>query len=195
MFGKSARKSAVFAARLVAVLALTACGSSNGRTPVTTMETTSADSADQYREMQTRPDIEEITRRYEELTSTIRRRTVTDLGLPPWITNDKLSRSGCRAYPGVSQNDKEARGLPIWYVEANIADEKWPDAVRIVTEIANGYGFGDVTTVVDGPGRHEISITDRYGGELIFGTRINTALSVRTGCHLRPASGETPTTS
>ncbi|MGQ0839224.1 hypothetical protein [Actinokineospora sp.] len=50
----------------VAVLALAGCGSSTGRPPVTTMETTSADSAAQYQEMRARPDIEQITQRYDE---------------------------------------------------------------------------------------------------------------------------------
>ncbi|MGQ0839223.1 LppA family lipoprotein [Actinokineospora sp.] len=131
------------------------------------------------------------------MRAAIRERLVT-VGIGPWVQLDKISRSGCRAYPGVSQDDKEARGLAGWYHDASISDETWPEAVRVVVEIAGGYGFDDLTTVVDRPGDHEISLTDQYGGELIFGTKLATILSARTGCHLRPesrSSGAAPTTS
>lgn len=141
------------------------------------------ESAEQLRELRARPDIDDVTRRYEELSALVRERTAAELGLPAWESNTERSSSGCRDYPAVDQFLKEARGLPGWYTRAGVPDDKWPEAVRIITRVGAEYGFGDPVTVVDGPGDHEVSLVDRYGGELIFGTRTNTAMYVRTGCH------------
>ncbi len=156
---------------LVLVITLTACGSPTPPAPWDTVETTSAESAAQYEEMLSRPDIDTIAERYEEMRAAIRRQVVADLGLSAWINSYKQSSSGCRDYPAVDQKFKESRGLPGWYSEGNLPDEKWPAVVRIVTEIAGRYGFGDLITVVDRPGDHEISLHDQYGGELVFGTK------------------------
>ncbi|MGH3860851.1 LppA family lipoprotein [Actinokineospora sp.] len=164
------------------------------------MDTSSADRAAQYNEMRARPDIEQITQRYEDLRTAIRDRLTQGIGLPSMVPVRKGGASGCRDFPAVEQALKESRGLPGYYTEANIPDDKWPDAVRIVTEIASPYGFTTVVTVVDQPGDHEISLSDEYGGELIFGTKLATILSARTGCHLFPegqrlgSTSPTPTT-
>ncbi len=161
MFGQSVGNSRRHVIALATVVSLTACGTSASRTPLESMEPTGANDAEQHNEMRARPNIEEITQRYDEITATIRQRIVADLGLRPWITNDKLGTSGCRDYPAVDQALKEARTLPGWYSEGNISDAKWPDAVRIANEIVEGYGFGDMTIVVDQPGNHEISLRSR----------------------------------
>lgn len=185
MTRRHTRSIVLTALAATALLAATACGEPTGRPPITpTMNTTSAESAAQYREMQARPNIDQITQRYDEMRAAIRDRLTSEIGLSPWIMRDEISRSGCRAYPDVDQALKEARGLSRWAVETNIPDETWPTAVRIVTEIAAGYGFGNLITVVDQPGRHDISLHDQYGGELLFGTRVHSSLSARTGCHL-----------
>lgn len=179
-------RSVVLIALAVAVhLAATACGEPTGRSPITpTMNTTSAESAAQYRDMQARPNIDQITERYDEMRAAIRERLASEVGLAPWVKDDEFSRAGCRDFPAVDQKFKESRGLALWALESNIPDEKWPIAVRIVTEIAAGYGFGNLITVVDQPGHHQISLSDQYGGELRLGTRVHSTLAGRTGCHL-----------
>lgn len=180
------RRTPLFAATLAAAIALTACGPARPSS-TTIMNTTSADSAAQLRELKSRPDIDQITQRYDDMRAVVRERLSAEIGLAPWIKRDEISRSGCRDYPDVDQALKEARGLSRWAVETNLPDAKWPQAVQIVTDIAGSHGFTKLTTVVDQPGDHEISLSDQYGGELIFGTKLNTILSARTGCHLRAA--------
>jgi hypothetical protein len=149
------------------------------------MNTTSAESIAQYRELQARPNIDEITQRYDEMRAVIRERLATGIGIGPWIKDDENSRAGCGDYPDVDQRFKESRGLALWAVEAAIPDEKWPDAVRIFAEIAGGYGFGDMITVVDRPGHHQVSLSDSFGAELRLGTKVHITLGASTGCHLR----------
>lgn len=55
---------------------------------------------------------------------------------------------------------------------------------QILTDVARQNGFGTPTTLVDIPGNHEVSLTDGYGGEITFGTRVHTSLLIQTGCHL-----------
>lgn len=187
-----ARWSALSAIALVA--ALTACGSGVDGPPAN-MDT-SKERAAQHRELRTRPDIHQVTQHYDEMQAAVRERLSREMGLAQWIKRNEISTSGCRDYPEVDQGLKESRILPRWALETGIPDDKWPDAVRIVTEIAGGYGFGNPIVTVDQPGRHEVSLSDQYGGELIFGTRINTAMYARTGCHWRPDRGSpSPTTS
>lgn len=119
------------------------------------------------------------------MTASMRDRLVAETGLTAWKERpDSSARSSCREFPEIDAADKESRSLPRWASEANLADDKWPHAVQIVTAIADTYGFGAPQTLVDSPGRHEISLRDSYNAELTFGTRVNTSLQVLTGCHL-----------
>lgn len=164
-----------------ALLTATACGSP-GRPPNNTMN---ANPEQQLQEMLTRPDIEQVSRRYEDMRMEIQGRLTSDIGLAPWTEDaDSGARSSCRAYPDVDTGDKESRSLPAWYVEANVPDEKWSQTLAIITEIAGKYGFGAPQILVDNPGRHEISMRNGYGAETSFGTRINTSMLILTGCHL-----------
>jgi Lipoprotein confined to pathogenic Mycobacterium len=168
---------------LVAVAALLAVACTiRGQAPSSTM---SPNPNQQFQELMTRPDIEQISQRYEQMANTIRDRLVADTGLPPWqVRSDTGGSSGCRNYPDVSIPDAQSRGLPLWAAEANLPDDKWPRAVQIVTDIAKENGFGPPKTLVDVPGRHEVSLEDGYGAEITFGTRVHTSMLIQTGCHL-----------
>lgn len=166
----------------VVVLLATAACDAGGEPADTTM---SANPYIEFQQMMERPDIEQASQRYVEMGAAIRDKLVADIGLPPWKErSDSGGSSSCREFPGVDTGDKESRGLPLVFSEANLPDENWPRAVQIVTEIAGKYGFGAPLTLVDNPGNHEISLKDGYGAEISFGTKVNTSLLIQTGCHL-----------
>jgi hypothetical protein len=171
-------------AALVAVIALltTAACDAGGPPADTTM---SANPDAQFQQMMQRPDIDQATQRYAAMGATIRNTLVADIGLPSWKERpDSGGSSSCREFPGVNTGDKESRGLPLMFSEANLPDEKWPHAQQIITEIAGKNGFGAPLTLVNNPGNHEISLKDGYGAEVSFGTKVNTTLLIQTGCHL-----------
>lgn len=166
-----------------ALLALGAC-QGGGQSPSTTM---TANPNQQFQELLARPDIEEIIKQYERMSASMRDKLVAEIGLPPWKERTGTGgSSGCRNYPDVRIPDAQSRGLNLWASEANLPDDKWPRAGQIVAEIASGYEFGAPATVADVPGQHEISLKDKYGAEITFGTRVHTSLLIQTGCHLTP---------
>lgn len=178
-----ARRAPSLLAVTVALLALAAC-QTRGQSPNNTM---TANPGQQFQELIKHPDIEQISRRYEEMATKVHDRLVAEVGLSPWKQDpDGGSRSGCRGYSDVTIPDAQSRGLPIWYSESNMSDDEWSQAARIATDISGAYGFDSPQTVVDGPGQHHISIKDQYGAELSFGSRVNTSILILTGCHLTP---------
>jgi predicted LppA-like lipoprotein len=139
----------------------------------------------QFQEMLQRPDIDQVTARYEQMRTQIRERLTTELGLSPWQDESDSKASDCRDYPAVEGADKESRFPSTWTVNAAITDEKWPHAITIIDEVARSYGFeSPPRVIVDRPGDHEVTMADQYGADLIFGTKAATILSLRTGCHL-----------
>lgn len=63
-------------------------------------------------------------------------------------------------------------------------DAQWEQAVAIVRQLAQGYGFDTGQVTVNRPNDHEIVFRDQYRAELNFGSAVNTTLLLRTGCHL-----------
>lgn len=138
-----------------------------------------------FNELLDRPDIETVQSDYLALLELVRNRLVSDLGLDPFVLDaeEPISGSAC---PGEFSTVREAevRHIAASHSPGNLADEDWPRAVELVTELAAEKGFTDPRTVVDRPGDHEVALYDPYGAELIFGTAKNTIVSLSTGCHL-----------
>lgn len=137
-----------------------------------------------------RPTIEQVSASYEEMQAQLRDRLSAELGLPPWVNDQNLSGAGCADFPG---SGGQSLTLDSWTSQGNLPDTQWDRAVAVVAEVTGEYGFGPPKTVVDRPGDHEITATDRYGGGYQFGTASNTVLMVSTGCHL-PADNHPQTT-
>ena len=75
-------------------------------------------------------------------------------------------------------------------------DDKWVRVAEIAQDVARKYEFETpLRVIVDQPGNHEITAADALGADLIFGTKLNTVLQVRTGCHLTAVAHQrgTPT--
>jgi hypothetical protein len=140
---------------------------------------------DQFAELLKRPDIEQVQADYQGMLSEIRDKLVREVGVANWVPDDEgLSGSGCGFdFPDIAAEGKVRRyssGLS----PGNIPDDKWPAAVSTVAGIAAQHGFGAPEVVVDRPGDHEVSFKAPTNAQLLFGTAVNTTLSVTTGCHL-----------
>jgi Lipoprotein confined to pathogenic Mycobacterium len=151
---------------------------------------------EQFATLHQRPDIERAQSQYLGMLETIRTELVARVGIAAWQPDeDGLSGSACGFnFPDIGA-DGEIRRYSSGMSPGNIPDEHWADAVAIVAELAQPYGFGAPAVVVDRPGDHEVSLRDSYGAELLFGTAKNTILSLSTGCHLTKAAHQrgTPT--
>lgn len=138
-----------------------------------------------FSELMQRPDLEQMEADYLAMLERIQNKLVSDMGIKPFPPDDEEPISGS-ACPGDFSivDDAEVRRYQFGASPGNISDADWPRALKLVTDVAGKQGFETVTPVIDKPGDHEVSITDRYGAELIFGTAKNTILSLSTGCHL-----------
>ncbi|MER7081750.1 Lipoprotein [Saccharopolyspora kobensis] len=137
---------------------------------------------DQTTTLQQRPTMAEITTRYEEMQQKIRDRFTAELGLAPWIDDGNPGQAGCGEFPDVQ--DAEKHTLNRWLHEGSIPDDQWPRALQIADEVASEYGFVERQVILDRPGDHKVEIRDAFGGWLQLGTKVNTVMQVRTGCHL-----------
>jgi hypothetical protein len=145
--------------------------------------------SEQFSTLLQRPDIEQMQSRYLSMLDKIRAGLVNRFGIAPWQPDTRgPSGSACGAdFPDVGA-DGEIRRYSSGMSPGNLPDAKWADAVAAVAEIARSEGFGEPAVVVDRPSDHEVSLRDKYGAELLFGTARNTTLSVSTGCHLTSAA-------
>ncbi|MCP3797770.1 LppA family lipoprotein [Allokutzneria sp. A3M-2-11 16] len=136
---------------------------------------------DKLKILSERPDIEEITARYEKMAAEIRQRVSAELTPLDWTVRNPTSRGGCSEFSGIS--GVESRTLGHWGALGAVPDDKWEKAVVLAAEVSKPYGFGPPRIVVNKPGDHEVIAKDSYDATLIFGTSVNTILSIHTGCH------------
>jgi hypothetical protein len=141
--------------------------------------------AELFDELARRPDIEVVDTRYRGMLAAIRDTLVAEIGLHPWLPSGNSVNSSIGGGPFARLGgDGEIRRYTSGMSPGNVSDADWPRATAIVADLAGQYGFAVPTVVVDRPGDHEVSFPGEYGGELLFGTAVNTTLSLTTGCHL-----------
>lgn len=144
----------------------------------------------QYDVLRKRPDIEQITRTYQQLLADIMSTTSERFGLPDWTlgSREEINASGCGEFPGVELREGEKRSIRGGSARANLSDEKWQEALDVVAGLAREKGFTKGPGIlIDRPGEHVVEFYDtRYGALLSFGTKLRTTLSISTGCHLTP---------
>lgn len=148
-------------------------------------------SADEQRQtLRERPDIEQISARYERMQAVVRERLSAEIGLI-WVNDDNSRGRGC-GFEFADVPEAQSKSLSRWTAEANLPDAQWPTAAAVVQEVTGQHGFGTPEVVVDRPGDHRIVVPDPYGGTLTFGTAAATILSMHTGCHLPPDEPHEP---
>lgn len=137
-----------------------------------------------FAELMKRPSLTRVGADYQAMFRTIRERLVAEVGVAEWVPDDEpVSGSACGG--DISNLDgAEVRRMDAGTSPGNLPDDRWGQAVAIVTEVAKEHGFGAPAVIVNRPKDHEVSFRDRYDGELLFGTGGNTILAVSTGCHL-----------
>lgn len=143
------------------------------------------DTAELFDVLSRRPDIDAIDSRYRELLAAIRAALVEEIGVPAWLPSGGVVNHSTGRGPFARLGaDCEIHRYTSGISPGAVSDVDWPRATAIVAELAGRHGFAAPTVVVDRPGDHEVSFSGEYGGELFFGTAVNTTLSLTTGCHL-----------
>lgn len=138
----------------------------------------------QYEVLAQRPDIDEVTGRYEAMQTEMRERLSAEFGLPEWAELASASSAGCGDdFPDIDERG-ETWQSPIWQAAGRLPEEQWDRALAVVAGIGAEYGFDQPQTLADSPGDHEIFAADQYGARYFFGARKATLLNVFTGCHL-----------
>lgn len=166
------------------MLELTGCGGNDRTESPMSTKPNQNQAAQQFNDLMQRPDIDQVTARYEEMY--IQVRSALSVAFPDlqWRQTSQLTGAACGfKYPGLDADD-EQRGLPNWMAPGSITDAHWDEAVEVVQNVARNYGFNTVVPTVNRPNDHEVVFYDTYEAELNFGSAVNTTLLVRTGCHL-----------
>ena len=165
------------AAATAVVLLLAAAGCSTGGDPVpyTTRE-----------QLAQRPSLEEQRARFEQLQDEVQERLGAELGLTAWSPLDSETTAACDngEVPEASIAFLQARLLT-----GGVPDASWQQAVDVLVEVAEPYGFDSLERVVDDPGEHEVVLRGEHEALIRFGTLQNATLGVTTGCHLMEAGG------
>ncbi|MEU6266605.1 LppA family lipoprotein [Saccharopolyspora shandongensis] len=165
---------------LFVLCALLATGCASGPEP-----SDGGNVADPLSMLRQRPSMEEITARYEEMRQKLRDRLSADLGLAtPWINKGDFGQAACEGKELSHVDGAEQHSLERWTFEGNIPDDQWERAQQIGIDVTKEYGFKELEIVVNRPGDHKVEMRDEFGAQLQFGTKVNTVLSLRTGCHL-----------
>lgn len=135
-----------------------------------------------------RPDIDQATQQYQQLGAEIRRALGAAIPtLASWTASGDLSGAGCgNDYPGIPATDGAVRDLPDYLVPGKLPDNQYEQALSIIGETAQKYGFTPTPQRLhDTPGSHDAffhNIND--DGTIHFGTDQNTLLGISIGCHL-----------
>lgn len=146
---------------------------------------------EQVAELMQRPDIDEISRKYEQMRTEVADKLTQELAIPPWdIVDGRSSEAGCGSeFPDLGLEGR-IRSLDTLATKASTPDDKWERAVEITASVVGKNGFGPGKPIVDRHGQHTVEFTDNYGGRLVFATQVHTILSIRTGCHLTAEAHE-----
>lgn len=143
----------------------------------------------QYDKLLQRPDIEQATQTYQSALKEIKNVLTEKFDVPTWEQRDDtpIGAAACGFdFPDVSGREGITRTINGGFTRAVISDNRWEEAVQIVTEVANEYGFKGPERVADKPGNREIRYFDAAGSRLSFGQIKNMSTYISTGCHLTP---------
>lgn len=139
----------------------------------------------QFGMVRTRPDIEQITTRYERLQADVLLRLSAEIDGLHWQREGDERRTDCASCAAHSGSGQR-RSLRRWAARVAIPEARWADALALVREITDRHRFGPPGGPGDRPGDHRAVFPDPYGGTLVFGTAVQTVLGVNTGCHPLP---------
>ena len=132
-----------------------------------------------------RPTSTQAIAHYQQMQQQIRQQLDAAIGPRPWKIDGKGDQAGCGG------DFAHTGGIVVfmdpWGFAGSITDADWPRAKQIITTITGQYGFTVPTMQIDRPGDHVTTAVDpTLGAQYNFGTQVNTAFQVTTGCH-RPS--------
>ena len=171
------RPDRILGISLLLALVLVGCGRSD-------VNDVNDDEREQVTTVSTRPPMEDVLDRYDAMQRDMVAGLAAELPGLEWRANDDgmgMVRSGC-GDDGASPTGEKVSMLK-HAADGTPARQDWDRAVEIVEEIGRGYGFTDLTPVVDRDEDRIVIGEDGFGGRYRFGMAVNTILSVTTGCH------------
>lgn len=144
---------------------------------------------EQYHTLLKRPNIEQATDKYQRLLADIRTALRDHFDLPPWEHPDDtpIGAASCGFdFPDVRGDQGVTRTLKGGFTRKSIPEEEWSEALKLVTEVANQYGFKGPHRIADEPGNREVYYFDAAGSRFAFGQVNNISIGISTGCFLTP---------
>jgi hypothetical protein len=181
---RSQPMSRVLSVVLAACLALAACGANTPPEPTVDQAT------QQFNQLMQRPDIDQVTARYQQMYLQVRQRLS---GLLPTLTwSQSLGVMGAACGPEFAavdasrpQDDAITRSLGNWDLNGTILDAQWTNALAAIADVVQGYGFDPrPEVIVSKPGNHNANFYDSYRAKLTVDVGNTAGLSLSTGCHL-----------
>jgi hypothetical protein len=92
----------------------------------------------------------------------------------------EILTSACRA--GEDTGGSRA-GLPSYSRQGSLTGADREAIEQAVWKVGRAHGFDKTGTIVDRPDDWEIFGDDAYGGRYVFGSAVNTVVSIGIGCH------------
>ncbi|WP_028851630.1 LppA family lipoprotein [Thermocrispum municipale] len=144
---------------------------------------------EQFAELLQRPDVEQAKQRYEDMQAEIRGALSERLALPEWETDPATaSEAPCGDFPDVHPFNTATFGLPLWSTKGPLDPDQWSVAKDVLREVAERYGFREVSLEVDRQANPVVQLSDGRGAtvRLMVNPQDRVVLRVDAGCHLKP---------
>src|SRR5690606_9865768 len=119
---------------------------------------------EQFAELLQRPDVEQAKQRYEDMQAEIRGALSERLALPEWETDPATaSEAPCGDFPDVHPFNTATFGLPLWSTKGPLDPDQWSVAKDVLREVAERYGFREVSLEVDRQANPVVQLSDGRG--------------------------------
>ena len=130
-----------------------------------------------------RPSMEAVIDDYTQMRTEMLAAVDEIAGPGEWVNSSSfqgVSGSACR---NGEDPDGQRANLPNYTRRGALTGDDREAIKQAVWKVGRAHGFEKVGTVVDRPDDWEIFGDDAYGGRYVFGSAVNTVVSIGTGCH------------
>jgi hypothetical protein len=130
-----------------------------------------------------RPSMETIIDDYTQMRTEMLAAVDEIAGPGEWVNSSSfkgITGSACRAG---EDPDGQRANLPNYTRQGPLTGDDRESIQQAVWKVGRAHGFDEVGTIVDRPDDWEIFGEDPYGGRYVFGSAVNTVVSIGTGCH------------
>lgn len=176
-------------ASTVALLTVSCSGESDDPLSPGGSVSSSDDAKHTFDKLMKRPDIDQATRKYEQMQNDIRNSlSRQESSLSEWRTrgeSDGMAACDTNSYPG-SINDASVNALPNYVATGKFADNKYDRVLKMIGSIVEKYGFNPKPQrIYDAKGVHDVVFHNvQDDGKLQMHFERGVSLGVTTGCYL-----------